>query len=149
MDFDRLVEPSEQAIRVVEIAAAYILVGLFAVGVFDLLLSIFELVRTGTIFQGDAGIDAIIDIIDRALVLFIIVEIYQTVLAYSREESVVRIVIVAALIAVSRKIISFRPSDYATTTEAFVFAAAATVLLLGLVAALYVVRRTSDPGEDL
>jgi len=150
MEFERFVEPSETAIRLIEIAAAYILVVLFGVGVFDLIVTIFDLFRTGVIFDPDAGIDRIILVIDKALVLFIIVEIYQTIVAYSRDESVVRIVIVAALIAVSRKIISFRPGDYGTAFEALTFAATASLLLLALVAALYVVRTTprADGVED-
>jgi uncharacterized membrane protein (DUF373 family) len=141
-DFDRFVEPSETVIRAIEIVAAYLLVGLFGIGVVDLLTSIFELVRTGVIFDPDAGIDAILTVIDKALLLFIIVELYQTVVAYSREENVTRIVIVAALIAVSRKIISFRPGDFETLEALLVNAAAFALLLLVLVVAYYVVQKT-------
>ena len=140
-DLDRFVEPSETVIRAIEIVAAYLLVGLFGIGVIDLLISIFDLVRTGAIFDPDEGIDAILSVIDKALLLFIIVELYQTVVAYSREENVTRIVIVAALIAVSRKIISFRPDDFETLEALFVNAAAFALLLLVLVVAYYVVQK--------
>ena len=145
-DFDRFVEPSETVIRAIEIVAAYLLVGLFGIGVIDLLISIFDLVRTGAIFDPDEGIDAILSVIDKALLLFIIVELYQTVVAYSREENVTRIVIVAALIAVSRKIISFRPDDFETLEALFVNAAAFSLLLLVLVVAYYVVQKSEVQG---
>jgi uncharacterized membrane protein (DUF373 family) len=144
MDYDELVAPSEQAIRLVEIAAAYILVGLFAVGVLDLLLQIAGAVATSVRTGGEVGItdpNVVVGFIDTALLLFIIVEIYQTVVAYTREESVVRIVIIAAIIAVSRKVISFRPGD-TVGTEDLLFAASFGLLLLVLVVALYVLRTT-------
>ena len=151
VDLDRLVSPSETLIRVVEMVAAYLLAGLFAVGVLDLFITILGLVRTGVIFDPEAGIDRILAVIDKALLLFIIVELYQTVVAYTREEAVTRIVIVAGLIAVSRKIISFRPGDYAGPTELLVNAGAYAVLLLALVVAYYVVQTTEereDRGEE-
>jgi len=147
MDKEALVEPSEQILRVVEIAAAYVLVALFAIGVFDLLVIMGDLIISGDIFDPDAGIEQIVAIVDRALLLFIIVEIYQTVVAYTRDESVVRIVIVAALIAVSRKIISF--DSGAAPEELLLSAAAFALLLAAVVVALYVVRVTSPPGEKV
>ena len=142
VDFDRFVTPSETLIRMVEIVAAYLLAGLFAVGVVDLFISIAGLVRTGAIFDPDAGIDRILNVIDKALLLFIIVELYQTVVAYTRDESVTRIVIVAGLIAISRKIISFRPGDFAGVTELVANAGAYAALLLALVVAYYIVQTT-------
>ena len=44
MDYDRFVEPSQKAMHLAEIAAAYILVGLFIIGVADLLFRIGEAV---------------------------------------------------------------------------------------------------------
>jgi uncharacterized membrane protein (DUF373 family) len=141
-DFDPFIEPSETVIRVIEIVAAYLFVVLFGIGVVDLFISIFELVRTGVIFDPDAGINAILSVIDKALLLFIIVELYQTVVAYSREESVTRIVIVAGLIAVSRKIISFRPSEFETLEALLINSVAFALLLLVLIIAYYVVQST-------
>mgnify|MGYP006289959533 CR=1 FL=1 len=148
IDFDRFVAPSETLIRGVEIVAAYLLAGLFAVGVVDLFISIIGLVRTGAIFDPDAGIDRILAVIDKALLLFIIVELYQTVVAYTRDESVTRIVIIAGVIAISRKIISFRPGDFAGVTELVANAGAYAALLLALVIAYYIVQTTEIETVD-
>lgn len=83
-----------------------------------------------------------IDLIDTVLLLLIIVEVYQTVIAFSRNEPVVRVVINAALIAIDRKVISFRLSEFSGVEEAFVAAAADTMLLAVLIASFYVVRQT-------
>lgn len=150
MDYDALVAPSEDAIRLVEIAAAYILVGLFAVGVLDLLAQIADAALASIRSGGRVGITdptVVVGFIDTALLLFVIVEIYRTVVAYTREESVVRIVVIAGIIAVSRKIISFRPGE-ATTTEDLLFAGSFALLLFVLVLALYVLRTTEgNPPE--
>ncbi|GGM58351.1 uncharacterized membrane protein (DUF373 family) [Halarchaeum rubridurum] len=145
---DDFVDVSERLMRYLEVAAAFVLVGLFAVGVFDFLLQIVTLVRTGAI----TDTAAIIGLIDDILLLFIIVEIFQTIVAYAQEQSVIRIVIAAGLIAVARKVISFHSGDYGSPTEATVAAAGYALLLLALVAALYVVGRanvTTPPEQDV
>jgi uncharacterized membrane protein (DUF373 family) len=136
---------SEQAMKWLELAAAYFLVALFAIGVFDLGLSLYYLLASGEFTDPDA----VIDLIDTVLVLLIIVEVYQTVIAFSRDEPVVRIVINAALIAIARKVISYRPSEFANIDEAFVAAGAYAILLGVLIAAFYVVRRVDiSPTES-
>lgn len=144
MDHDRLIEPSGEIIRLVEIVAAYILVLLFAIGVVDLMIQIAGATASSFRSGGQTGIadpQVVVGFIDTALLLFIIVEIYQTVVAYTREESVVRIVIIAAIIAVSRKIISFRPGDTIGTDD-LLFAVAFGFLLAVLTGALYILRET-------
>jgi uncharacterized membrane protein (DUF373 family) len=144
MDVDDHVRITERLIQAVEIVAAYVLVLLFAVGVFDLGLNIFDLVRTGAITQTSE----VIALIDTVLLLFIIVEIYQTVVAYTREESVVRIVIITGIIAVTRRVISFHPDDHAAM-EALLTSAGFAVLLAVLVGALYIVRKTPTESGSL
>jgi uncharacterized membrane protein (DUF373 family) len=131
--------------RWLELGAAYFLVVLFAVGVFDLGLSLVELFTSGRFVDPDA----VIDLIDTVLVLLIIVEVFQTVIAFSRDEPVIRIVINAALIAIARKVISFRFSEFDNVyTDALVGAAALALLLAVLVGAFYVVRvNTSREAE--
>ncbi|GGN12199.1 phosphate-starvation-inducible PsiE family protein [Halarchaeum nitratireducens] len=147
-DVDGFVDVSERLMRYLEVVAAFVLVGLFGIGVFDFLLQIVTLVRTGAI----TDTAAIIGLIDEILLLFIIVEIFQTVVAYAQEQSVIRIVIAAGLIAVARKVISFHSGDYGTPTESTIAAAGYALLLLALVAALYVVGRanvTTPPDQDV
>jgi len=142
------VDLSERLMRYLEVVAAFVLVGLFAIGVVDFLLQIVSLVRTGAI----ANTDAIVALIDEILLLFIIVEIFQTVVAYAQDRSVIRIVIAAGLIAVSRKIISFHAGDYGSSLDGTVAAAGYAALLLALVAALYVVQTTNvatPPDQDV
>jgi uncharacterized membrane protein (DUF373 family) len=136
---------AEDVMRWLELGAAYFLVVLFAIGVFDLGLSLVELFTTGRFIDPDA----VIDLIDTVLVLLIIVEVFQTVIAFSRDEPVIRIVINAALIAIARKVISFRFSEFDNVyQDALVGAAALALLLAVIVGAFYVVRVKTDDAAD-
>jgi len=129
----------------VELAAASVFALLFAIGVVDLALQIFEAIRSGEITDPLV----VIGFIDTGLLLLIIVEVYQTVVAYTRENDtrrIVRLVIYTGVIAMVRKAIIFRTGEYATTTDALYAAIAYTVIILGLVALLFVER---TGGEEL
>ncbi|WP_248895718.1 phosphate-starvation-inducible PsiE family protein [Haloplanus halobius] len=87
--------------RGLELGTAGLVVVLFAIGAVDFGLQILELGTSGRVTDPQT----VVGLIDTALLLFIIVEGFLTVIAYSRDESVVRIVLGAGLIAIARKII--------------------------------------------
>jgi uncharacterized membrane protein (DUF373 family) len=144
MDAEDHVEVTERLMGGVEIVAAYVLVLLFAVGVFDLGLTIAGLVRSGAI----TDTTEVVDLVDTVLLLFIIVEVYRTVVAYTREESVLRIVVATAVIAVTRRVIVFKPGDYATPEAVLFTAAGLAVLVAALVASLYVLDADDDDDPE-
>jgi uncharacterized membrane protein (DUF373 family) len=138
---DRVLALSETAIRYVEVVAALVLVLLFAIGVFDLGLQIFQSAVRGDITDPLV----VVGFIDTALLLFIIVEVYQTVVAYTQESEtrrIVRLVIYTGVIAMVRKAIIFRTGEYASEQAALLAAGAYTLIILGLAALLLVERRT-------
>jgi uncharacterized membrane protein (DUF373 family) len=119
----------------VELAAATVFAVLFAIGVVDLTLQIFEAVRTGDITDPLV----VISFIDTGLLLLIIVEVYNTVLAYVRENEtrqIVQLVIYTGVIAMVRKAIIFRTGEYATTTDALFAAGSYAIIIFALVALL-------------
>lgn len=123
----------------VELAAATVFALLFAVGVIDLVLKILDAVRSGRI----ADPIVVIRFIDTGLLLLIIVEVYQTVLAYVEQNDtrrVVRLVIYTGVIAMVRKVIIFRTGEYATVEDAMLAAGSYAVIILALVALLFVER---------
>lgn len=125
------------------LATAYFTLVLFLIGVFDLLLGLWELVVTGEFVDPLA----VVQLLDTVLLLLIIVEVHRTLLAYVRNEPVIRIVIGAAIIAIAREIISFRVGEFDTTGDALTAAGGFGLLLVVLVAAYFVVRR-SEPTEE-
>jgi uncharacterized membrane protein (DUF373 family) len=138
---ERILEISEELLRYIEVAAALVLVVLFGIGVFDLGLQIFESAIGGNITDPLV----VVGFIDTALLLFIIVEVYQTVVAYTQESEtrrIVRLVIYTGVIAMVRKAIIFRTGEYATEVAALMAAGSYTLIILGLAALLLVERRT-------
>ncbi|WP_435184011.1 phosphate-starvation-inducible PsiE family protein [Halobellus sp. EA9] len=140
---DRVASHIEDFINVVELAAAAIFALLFAIGVVDLALQIVEVAAAGNITDPLA----VIDIIDTGLLLLIIVEVYQTVIAYTRRNEtrrIVRLIIYTGIIAMVRKVIIFRTGEYATTQDALFAAAAYTLALIGLGVILYIEQRATE-----
>ncbi len=134
---------TDRFVHGVEIAAATVFAILFAIGVADLGLQIVGAVRSGAITDPLV----VIGFIDTGLLLLIIVEVYQTVLAYVRESDtrrIVRLVIYTGVIAMVRKAIIFRTGEYDTTLDALMAAGSYTLIILGLVALLFAERVYGD-----
>lgn len=144
MDPRTVTEPSNVSMRWMVLVVAYILVGLFIIGVFDLLVSLGDLLTSGQFVDPFS----VVDLIDTVLLLLIIVEIHRLLLAYIRQDPVIQIVINVGIIAIAREIISFRITEYSGSSEALFAAASLAVLLLVLVFAFFVLYRTrsSDPN---
>jgi len=143
----RVLAISETLITYVEVVAALVLVVLFAIGVFDLGLQIFRSALNGDITDPLV----VVSFIDTALLLFIIVEVYQTVVAYTQESEtrrIVRLVIYTGVIAMVRKAIIFRTGEYADEQAALLAAGSYTLIILGLAALLIVERRTREFGAE-
>ncbi len=129
------------------LATAYFTLLLFVIGVFDLLLGLWQLVSTGEFTDPIA----VVNLLNTVLLLLIIVEVHRTLIAYVREEPVVQIVIGAAIIAIAREIISFRIDEFETTGDALAAAGAFGILLITLVITYFVIRYVEprESGEQL
>jgi uncharacterized membrane protein (DUF373 family) len=130
---------TEQFINYVELVAAAVFALLFAIGVGDLILQIGRAVLEGRITDPLV----VIGFIDTGLLLLIIVEVYQTVIAYTtrRETSdIVRLVVYTGVIAMVRKVIIFRTSEYPSVNDALLASISYTIIIFGLVALLFIER---------
>jgi uncharacterized membrane protein (DUF373 family) len=125
------------------LAVAYFTLVLFLIGVFDLVLSLWELISSGNFTDPVA----VIGLLDTVLLLLILVEVHRTLIAYARNEPVVQTVVGAAIIAIAREIISFRIRDFETPGDALTAAGGFGILLIGLVVAYFVVRYTETGGS--
>lgn len=142
---DRVAEHISRFVKMVELAAAGLFALLFGIGVVDLAWQIVLTVPTG----GITNPLVVIGFIETGLLLLIIVEVYQTVVAYIRQNDtrqIVRLVIYTGVIAMVRKVIIFRTSEYPTVNDALLAAVAYTVIILGLVSLLFVERKLT-PGD--
>ncbi len=130
-DMGRVVDASDFLMHVIETGGAVVFALLFGIGLIDLVVLIVESVQSGEI--RDPAV--VVAFVDRGLLLFIIAEVYQTVVAYVRGQSprrILRLVIFTGLIAIIRKVIVFRTEVYGSKMEALVVAATYALLLVGL-----------------
>lgn len=128
-DIESATDPSATTMQWLVLGAAYFLLVLFVIGLFDMMLSLYELLVTGRFTDPVA----VVELLDIVLLLLIIVEVHRTLIAYARTEPVLRIVVSAAIIAVSREVISFRVDEYASGDEALSVALAFAVLITTLI----------------
>jgi uncharacterized membrane protein (DUF373 family) len=136
---DRASSVMDSAVHAIELTAAALFALLFGVGVFDLGLGILQAAQSGQITNPAV----VVGFIDVGLLLLIIVEVYQTVLAYIRESDtqiIVQLVIYTGVIALVRKVIIFRVSEYESALDAVLAAGAYGILIVGVVGLLYVER---------
>ena len=136
----RVANVTNRFIHAAELVAAAVFALLFAIGVVDLIIQIVGAVQSGRITDPLV----VIGFIDTGLLLLIIVEVYETVIAYTEESDtrvIVRLVIYTGVIAMVRKAIIFRTTEYADTEAALFAAVSYTVIILGLVALLAVERQ--------
>jgi uncharacterized membrane protein (DUF373 family) len=136
---DRFAAVTDTFVHAVELVAAGVFALLFAIGVIDLSLQIVESVQQGSITDPLV----VIGFIDTGLLLLIIVEVYQTVIAYTQQNDtrqIVRLVIYTGVIAMVRKVIIFRTGEYDSVADALLVAGSYTVIIVGLIGLLFVER---------
>lgn len=135
--FEAIASRTEFLMDVLELATAFIMIILFAIGVYDLSLKVYQMVAAGTYTDPNE----VIHLIDTALLLLIIVEIYRTVIAYVEDKNILPIVMNVGVVAMARKIISFRTTKYATTSDALISASAYGLLMAILIGSFYLLHR--------
>lgn len=145
IELNDLTEPSKDLMQWLVLGATYFLLALFLIGVFDLLLGLYNLIVTGD-FTKPVEVVALLDTV---LLLLIIVEVHRTLLAYVREEPVIQTVVGAAIVAIAREIISFKPDQFESGQEALAAAGALGILLVTIILAYYLVRRIEPTTANL
>jgi uncharacterized membrane protein (DUF373 family) len=143
---DRYAAVTDTFIHGVELVAATVFALLFAIGVVDLGLQIVDAIQNGSITDPIV----VIGFIDTGLLLLIIVEVYQTVVAYTQENDtrrIVRLVIYTGVIAMVRKAIIFRTGEFSSEQNALLAAVAYTIIIFGL-STLLLVERVYDSNSD-
>lgn len=133
----------ERSVTVLQTIIAAFLVVLLLFGVANLGFTILTSLTTFDATDPTGTISLTRSAIDIVLYLFVVVELYETIVAYVEAKSVVIAVIHAGLIAVVRQIIIFKPDDY-TPTEAITIAGVYVLLLAVLFLGFFVVHRERD-----
>jgi uncharacterized membrane protein (DUF373 family) len=124
----------------VELAIAVLLVVFVLLGAAYLIILLINQLKTN-LFLTPKEIHLLLDV---TLTLFIVIELFRTVLAYIGSKKILRIVFEAAFVAVARKIVLFDLKDYPTTNSGLLAALAIGFILISLAVAYFVIK-----GSDL
>ncbi len=136
----RVMDGTDYLMHMLEAVSALVFALLFGLGLYDLIILIVQAIRSGSI----ADPAQVVTFVDRGLLLFIIAEVYQTVVAYVRKQpsrTILRLVIFTGVIAIVRKVIVFRTSTYNTSIEALLVAVTYGVLLVTLAVLMFAERQ--------
>lgn len=137
-------ERLDQVVTAVQTGIALFLVVVLLIGVVNLLSTFLQAAQSLELLGYKNATTLISTTIDIVLYLFIVIELYRTIIAYVEAENVVRAVIHAGLIAVVRQIIIFKPGDADGPQNALLTTAVYVLLLLSLLAGFYLVHNTPD-----
>lgn len=146
MDASRATGWLERSVAFLQTLIAGFLVVLLAVGVIDLGLIVGRFFLARDVTNPDATLTLIRSAVDVVLYLFVVVELYKTIVAYVEEQSVVVAVMHAGLIAVVRQIITFKPDEY-VPSKAIIIAGVYALLLVALLVGFYVVHGRIEEVE--
>lgn len=138
-DRHAVINVMDRAVMWIEGFVAATLVVLAAWGGVSLIASLVGLFSAGPAFD----LERYIGVLDVALVIFIIVELFRIAVAYLRHEEVISTVLEAALVAVARKLVTF--DTHVAAGDVLMKAAGLAILLLAVGATWYALGKR-DPA---
>ena len=142
--FATLTDYLDASVTALQTIIALFLVVVLVIGVVNLVSSFVQAALSLELLGYRNAITLISTTIDIVLYLFIVIELYRTIIAYVEAESVVRAVVHAGLIAVVRQIITFKPGNASSTQDALLTAGVYVLLLLGLLVGFFLVHRQEE-----
>jgi uncharacterized membrane protein (DUF373 family) len=132
---DSVVDVMDTVVIWTEGFVAALLVVMAAWGAVSLVVSIWGLLRVGPAFD----FNRYIAVLDVALVIFIIVELFRIAIAYLRHTDVIPTVLEAGLVAIARKLVTF--DTHAAAADVLMKAGALAVLLLAVALTWYLLAK--------
>lgn len=144
-DRHNAIKVMDQVVVWIEGFVAAALVVIAAWGAVSLVVALVGLFRAGPEFH----LEGYIAVLDVALVIFIIVELFRIAIAYLRHEEVISTVLEAALVAVARKFVTF--DSHVAASEVLMKAGGLAILLLAVVLTWYALAKRNPgllPADD-
>lgn len=139
-----LARKMERVMDYLQLAVVFILVVLFGIAVYDLGLELYQLIITGQIYEPIS----LIGVLETALLLFLIVEVFRTSVAHLEGLKVLPLVVDVAIIGIVRSIITFRIDDFSTTGDAVLASLSYAIILAVLIASFYIVHRRQRKAPE-
>ena len=142
--FNAFTERLEDAVTILQTGIAVFLVVVLFVGVVNLVATFIQAAISVELLGYKNATNLISTTIDIVLYIFIVIELYRTIIAYVEAQSVVKAVVHAGIIAVIRQIITFKPSSLDSMEAALMTAGVYVLLLIGLFVGFFLVHRQDD-----
>jgi uncharacterized membrane protein (DUF373 family) len=142
--FATFTEWLEKAVTSLQTGIALFLVVVLLVGVINLVATFTQAALAVELLGYKNATGLISTTIDIVLYLFIVIELYRTIIAYVEAQSVVRAVVHAGIIAVIRQIITFKPAEMGNSQDALLIAGIYLLLLVGLFVGFFLVHRVDN-----
>jgi uncharacterized membrane protein (DUF373 family) len=139
-EFETVTRMLDRSVKLLQTGIALFLVVVLVVGVVNLLATFVQAALAVEILGYNNAIGLISTTIDIVLYVFIVIELYRTIIAYVEAKNVVVAVIHAGLIAVVRQIITFNPQEVGEPRTALLTAGIYFVLLVGLLGGFFLVH---------
>ncbi len=140
----KLAKKMERVMDYLQLVVVFILVILFGIAVYDLGLELYQLIITGQFYDPIS----LIGILETALLLFLIVEVFRTSVAHLEGLKVLPLVVDVAIIGIVRSIITFRLSDFQNMNEAVLASIAYAIILSVLIASFYIVHKQQRKAPE-
>lgn len=139
-----LAKKMERIMDYLQLVVVFILVILFGIAVYDLGLELYQLIVTGQFYDPMS----LIGILETALLLFLIVEVFRTSVAHLEGLKVLPLVVDVAIIGIVRSIITFRLTDFQNMNEAVLASLAYAIILSVLIASFFIVHRQQRKAPE-
>ena len=139
-----LARKMERGMDYLQLVVVFVLVVLFGIAVYDLGLELYELIITGQVYDPVS----LIGILETALLLFLIVEVFRTSVAHLEGLKVLPLVVDVAIIGIVRNIITFRLNNFETMGEAVLASLAYAIILSVLIASFFIVHRQTRKAPE-
>ena len=143
-EFSAVADWLDRIVTILQAGIALFLVVVLLIGVINLLATFAQAALSVELLGYKNAVGLISTTIDIVLYLFIVIELYKTIIAYVSARSVVRAVIHAGLIAVVRQIIIFKPDQLESTEAALMTAGVYVILLVALLGGFWLAHEEED-----
>lgn len=125
-----------KAVDVLERGIAILLVVMAALGIVDLVVEMYDAVTD----TGFLTPEAIVNVLDSVLIVFIVLELFSIALAYLERRNIIGTVMEAGLVAVVRKLVIFETN--AAPEYVLMKGAALSLLIISVGVTWYLLRRS-------
>lgn len=141
---ESLSDKSRDFFRYLTGVLGFLLLILFAIGVFDVALQMTKLLISGNF----TDVSNVLGVIDTVLLLMIVLAVFRDLESYIKGKNLLYVIVQVGIIAVVRQIIITMASDPKGELNTIYFSISSLLLLTGLFLGYYIVERYGEVSSE-